>query len=155
MTQNTEKFVRALLLPINPAVVVLLGIYTALWGFWVANPLWDVFGTAELYSSLNDAKFVQAVGEVGISPEMFWGTIAMVCGVFIVHGAVRRSYASLVRGASIAFFHWGVISMFYFMGDWQNTGGITALLMAIYGGFLFVNIRVNFKDRHEIDDVLR
>lgn len=155
MTQATEKLARALLLPINPAVVVLLGIYTALWGFWVANPFWTVFSQAKLYSAMNNAKFVQWFGEVGISPEVFWGTIALACGVLIIHGALRRSYKSLVRGATIAFFHWGIISLMYFIGDWQNTGGITALLMSVYGAFLYVNIRINFKERHQMDDVLR
>jgi len=152
MTENTEKFVRALLLPINPAVVVLLGIYTTLWGFWVANPWWTVFTQAQLFSALETAWFIQVLP---FSAEVFWGGIAIICGLFIIHGAMRRSYSSLIRGATIAFFHWGVIALFYFMGDWTNTGGITALLMCTYGAFLFLNIRVNFKERKEINDVLR
>ena len=40
-----------------------LGIYTILWGLWVANPFWDVFSTAPLYSQLSS-----------IAPEVFWGT---------------------------------------------------------------------------------
>lgn len=155
MSETGEKFVRALLLPINPAVVVLLGFYTMLWGFWVANPWWSVFSQAKLYSAMNEAKFVQWAGDAGISPECFWGSIALVCGAMITYGAMKRSYKSLVRGATIAFFHWGVISLMYFIGDWQNTGGITALLMSIYGAFLYVNIKVNFKERHTMDDVLR
>lgn len=155
MTERTEKFVRALLLPINPAVVVLLGIFTTVWGFWVANPFWTVFSQAALFNAMNSAEFVQWVGMIGISPEVFWGGIAMVCGVFIIHGAVKRSYKSLIRGSTIAFFHWLAISIMFFLGDWMNTGGITAGIFAIYGAFLWVNIRVNFKESHNMDDVLR
>lgn len=155
MTENTEKLVRALLLPINPAVVVLLGIYTSVWGLWIANPFWTVFSQAQLYDAMNNAAFVQWVGMAGISPELFWGGIAIVCGILIIYGAVNRSYKSLVRGSTIAFFHWGTISLMYFMGDWMSTGGITALTFCIYGAFLYVNIRVNFKEHHDIDDVLR
>lgn len=146
---------KALLLPINPAVVVILGVYTSLWGLWVANPFWTVFSQAQLYSAMQGAEFIQLVGIVGISPEVFWGTIAIVCGLLITHGAVKRSYKSLVRGATIAFFHWGIISLFYFMGDAASTGGITAAVFAVYGAFLWLNIRVNFKDTHNIDDVMR
>lgn len=146
---------RALLLPINPAVVVLLGIYTMLWGFWVANPWWDVFDRAPLYDDMQNAAFIQWIAAAGVPPEVFWGGVALTCGALITHGAIKRSYNSLVRGAIIAFFHWGLISLFYFMGDWQNTGGITAGLMGIYGAFLYVNIRVNFKERKQMDDVLR
>lgn len=142
-------------MPINPAVVVLLGIYTVAWGFWIANPFWTVFTQAQLYSAMNHAAFVEWVGMVGISPEVFWGTIAIACGVFIIIGAMKRSYKWLIRGSTIAFFHWGVIALMYFMGDWMNTGGITSLIFCIYGGFLWLNIRVNFKEHQDIDDVLR
>lgn len=154
MRENTERLVKALLLPINPAVVVLLGIYTTVWGFWVANPFWTVFTQAQLYRAMNNAEFVHWFGLLGVSPEVFWGSIAIVCGIFIIHGAVRRSYRSLMRGSTIAFFHWGIIALMYFMGDWMNTGGITSLIFCVYGGFLWLNIRVNFKDTHEIQGVV-
>jgi hypothetical protein len=152
LTEGSEKLARALLLPINPAVVVLLGIYTTVWGFWLANPFWEVFSTAPLYSALEGAWFVVASG---IPPEIFWGCIAMVCGVAIAYGAIKRSYRSLIIGATIACAHWLVISIMYFMGDWMNTGGITSLIFAVYGAFLWLNLRVNFKDSHNMDDVLR
>lgn len=152
MNAKKEQFVKALLLPINPAVVVLLGIYTTVWGFWVANPWWTVFTQAKLFSALNTAWFVNALG---ISPELFWGGLAIIAGLLITYGAIKRSYNSLVRGATIAFFHWGVISIYYFLGDWANTGGITAAIFAVYGAFLWLNLRVNFKDSHNMDEVIR
>lgn len=146
---KVEKFAEALLLPLNPALVVLLGIYTMLWGFWVANPWWTVFDKAPLYSAL------AAAAPFAIPPELFWGTIAMVCGSVTVYGAVKRHYKPLIRGAVVIGWHWFMIAIFYFLGDPANTGGITALLMSVYGAFVWVNLRVNFKDSKNMDDVLR
>ena len=128
-----DKFAIALLKPINTAAVVLLGVYTILWGFWVGNPFWTVFTQAKLYSVLS-----------GVAPEMFWGALAISVGLLTVHGAVRRSYRALVIGASVQGWHWLMIGIFYLMGDWQNTGGITALIFAIYAAFVYLNIKVNY-----------
>lgn len=154
-SEGQEKLARALLRPINPAVAVLLGFYTTLWGLWIANPFWTVFTQAPLYNALEQAWVVKWAMVVGFSPEAFWGMIAIICGLFIMHGAMKRSYRSLIRGATIACIHWLTIAILYFMGDWQNTGGITSLIFAVYGAFLWVNVRVNFKDRHRMDDVLQ
>lgn len=140
---------RALLLPINPAVVVLLGIYTVVWGFWVANPWWTVFTQAPLYSALSQVTFSV------LPPEVFWGCIAMFCGAVTVYGAVKRSYRSLIVGSSVVGWHWFMIAIFYFIGDAASTGGITALLLATYGAYLWVNLRINFRVRHDMNDVLK
>lgn len=139
----------ALLLPINPAVVVLLGIYTMVWGFWVANPFWTVFTQAKLYSEM------AAVAPISLFPEIFWGGVALVCGGVIVYGAVKRSYRSLIAGASVAWWHWLMISIFYFIADPASTGGITAAFAAIYGAFLWVNLKVNHKDKPHKEDLMR
>lgn len=39
-----------------------------------------------------------------------------------------------------------MISILYFTGDPANTGGITALIFAVYAAFIYLNIKVNFKD---------
>lgn len=51
--------------------------------------------------------------------------------------------------------HWFMISIFYFIADSASTGGITALFISIYGVFLYLNIKVNFKENKDIDEVLR
>lgn len=132
---GNEKLAKALLLPINTAAVILLGIYTTIWGFWVANPFWTVFTQAQLYSVLS-----------GLAPEVFWGSIAIFCGIIVSWGAIRRHYRPLVIGASVAFWHWLMIGIFYCLGDIFNTGGITALFLAVYAGYIYLNIRVNFKN---------
>jgi hypothetical protein len=138
-----EKLAKALLLPINPAAVIVLGIYTVVWGFWVANPFWSVFSSAELFGVL-----------ARLAPEYFWGCLAIVCGSITIYGAVKRSYKPLVRGAATSGWHWFMISIFYFMGDPLNTGGITALTFAVYAAFVYLNIRVNFKDDKENPRIL-
>lgn len=147
--QGASKFAEALLRPINPAVVVLLGLYTVVWGFWIANPWWEVFIKAPLYSKLNEATFCL------VPPEILWGCLAMVFGAVTIYGAFKRSYRSLLIGAASMMWHWLMISIFYFLGDPSSTGGITAVFMVIYGAFLWLNLRVNFKDTSNIDDVLR
>lgn len=132
--EQSEKLAQALLLPINPALIVLLGIYTVVWGFWLANPFWHVFDQAPLYSKM--AEF---------APEWVWGGIALAAGIVVIVGAVKRSYSALTRGASVAFLHWFLISMMYFAGDPLNTGGITSLVIALYAAVVYWNIRINFR----------
>ncbi len=135
--ETPVKLAKALLLPINPAAVIILGIYTVLWGFWVVNPFWTAFTSAPLYSVL-----------VSLAPEVFWGCLAIFCGSITVYGAVKRYYRPLVWGACVAGWHWLMIAIFYLLGDWQNPAGITALIFCVYAVFVYLNIRVNFhKDR--------
>ena len=130
-----QKLAQALLLPINPAMIVLLGIYTVVWGFWIANPFWTVFTQAPLYSAM-----------AGFAPEWVWGGVAIFAGTVVIIGAVKRSYRALITGAAVAFIHWFLIALMYFAGDPLNTGGITSLVIALYAAVVYLNIRVNFKD---------
>jgi hypothetical protein len=137
MMSKGEKFADALLKPVNKAAIVLLGFYTVLWGLWVANPFWDAFASAAIFSKLGL-----------LAPEVFWGCLAIFCGLVTIRGAWRRSYRALVIGAGTAGWHWFMISIFYFLGDWTNTGGITSLTFAIYAAFIYLNIRVNHRAAH-------
>lgn len=47
-----------------------------------------------------------------------------------------------------------MISIFYFMGDPLNTGGITALIFSIYAAFVYLNIKVNFKDNKKSESLM-
>jgi hypothetical protein len=119
-------------IPVNNAISLITGLYTLLWGLWVINPYWEVFSRAPLFNALNS-----------VAPEYVWGFIALVTGTFMVWGVLKHSAKSLGRGTFIGFVHWTVIAGGYFAGDWQNTGGITALLIAIYSGYIYLNLRVN------------
>lgn len=143
MTNRNEKLAKALLRPINPAAVVLPGLYTFFWGLWVANPLWKVFTQAELFGFM-----------AAIAPEWFWGCLAVLCGMVIVHGAWKRSYKSLTVGAATMGWHWSMIAVLYFIGDPLNTGGITSLFFAVYGAYIYLNIKINFRDKPDSPQIL-
>ena len=149
MKAAPNTLAKALLLPINPAAVIILGLYTVTWGLWVVNPFWTVFTQAPLYSAMS------ALAPDMIPPEYFWGTIAVVCGIIIVYGALKRYYRALIVGATVAGWHWFMIAVLYFVGDWQNTGGITSLCFAVYAAFIYLNIRVNFHDHKDSKEILR
>lgn len=144
MRQWSYKLAETLLLPLNLAAVIFLGLYTTIWGLWVVAPWWEVFNQAQLYHVL-----------ATVAPEWFWGGIAVTCGLFILYGALKPTYGPLVRGSSVAFWHWFMITIFYFMGDPFNTGGITALAFALYSAFVYLNIRVNFKNDRQSPQLLR
>lgn len=99
---------------------------------WVANPFWNVFSRAPLYSWMH-----------ALAPEWVWGLVAFVVGILMIHGVIRHSYRSLVTGALVGYFHWLMIAVMYFGGDWRNTGGITASIIAIYCAFIWLNITKN------------
>lgn len=118
--------------PINPAAIVLLGLFTTLWGVWVAVPWWDVFTSAAIYSALEQ-----------VFPEVVWGLIAICCGLLIIYGAVWPSYRFALVCAAVAAWHWTTISIMYFMGDWTNTGGIIMLGWGVYAAYVYLNLKMN------------
>jgi hypothetical protein len=139
-----RKLIQALLWPINTTAIILLAIYTVVWGFWLANPWWHAFNRAALYSEMAD-----------FAPEWAWGFFAVFCGLVTAYGAIHPSYRALVIGAGAAFIHWLLIAIFYFWGDWQNTGGITSLTFAIYAAYTYLNVRVNYRDgNRELAEIL-
>lgn len=127
-----DRLAKSLLRPINPSLIVVLGAYTILWGAWVLSPFWTVFTQAPLY------RYLSMYGG-----EYVWGALAVIAGVFILHGALKPSYNNLIRGSGVGFLIWLVISVFYFMGDWANTGGITAAAFCVYCLLVHLNIKVN------------
>ena len=129
----------ALSKPINKVAAVVLSIYTFLWGFWIANPFWNVFGHAHVYDWLKE-----------VAPEPYWGCMAMAVGIIMTYGVIRGSANSLTIGAFAGFIHWLIISMGYFAGDWRNTGGITSAAMALYCAAIYLNIRfLHFRETHQ------
>jgi hypothetical protein len=136
MSMVKENLAGALLKPINPSASVILGVYTVLWGLWVVNPFWSVFSGAEVFSVMS-----------GLAPEFVWGIIAILCGSLMIYGATKRAFKSLTRGAGVVGIFWFLISLCYFLSDWHSVNGITAVVMAIYAGFVYLNIRVNYKEK--------
>lgn len=118
--------------PLNPTIIVILGVYTVVWGLWVANPFWTVFTQAPLYAAM-----------AGIAGEWFWGGIAILAGIITSYGAYKPSYFNMHLGSFVAALHWLVIAIMYFLGDWTNTGGITSLCFAIYASIVWLNVKFN------------
>ena len=118
--------------PINTAAISILGVFSLLWGFWVAVPWWDVFNQAEIF------EFMTV-----LMPEWLWGVIAMAVGITMLWGVARNSWKSLITGALTGFYFWLFAAINFFIGDWQNTGGITLLMVAVYCGYIALNLRIN------------
>lgn len=130
-----SRFIRDVLQPINTAAISIMGVYTILWGIWVANPWWNTFERAQAFE-------IMAL----VAPEYIWGLVAISVGIIIMRGTIKQSYNALTRGALFGFLQWITVSGFFFFGDWQNTGGITYLMLAVYCGFIWLNLRVNKKN---------
>ena len=129
-----DKFKQAMFRPINTSAISIMAAFTLLWGFWVGNPFWTVFDQAQLYSFMTD-----------VMPEWAWGLSAFGVGSVMAYGVKKESYNALKRGALAGFYYWLFAASTFFAGDWQNTGGITLLMVAIYCGFVALNLHVNRK----------
>lgn len=139
--KRERKIAESLLKPINPTIIIILGVYTFVWGLWIFLPFWTVFTQAPLYSAM-----------ASIAGEYAWGGLAMIAGAGIIRGALKPLYKNIQLGSFIAFFHWFVISILYFIGDWASTGGITSLTFAVYSALVWVNIKINRKYYEEMNE---
>jgi len=133
MIRSLKRALREIIQPINTAAVMILGVFTILWGAWVFIPFWDVFTRAPAFQ-----YFL-------ILPEYFWGGVAIAAGSAMMYGVLKSSYRSLSIGAMTGFLHWLVICVFFFAGDWQNVGGVTYMMIAVYCAFIRVNLAANRK----------
>lgn len=141
LKRSLDRLAEGLLKPINPSVIIVLGLYTILWGLWVVNPFWTVFTLSGLYSAL--ATF---------GGEYFWGGIVLVSGLLITRGAIKPSYMNLTVGSAVGFIIWLIVGIFYMFGNWASTGGITALAFSTYSLLIYLNIKTNktfFKGGHK------
>src|SRR5688572_22912354 len=103
------------------ALWIVLGTYTTVWGLWLLSPFWEVFTPeAGLYGQM--AEFM---------PEWAWGLHALVVGVCILYGIIYHWPRGLWWGRIAATYHWGLIALFYALGDWQNTGWLTSLAIVV------------------------
>lgn len=133
-----SRFVEAMLRPISKGVTLFVAAYTVLWGFWVFNPWWSVFSTANLYSGLNE-----------VAPEWFWGLVAIGCGAASIISTIDERYPrTAFTAAAITGWFWLAIGILYLYGDWHNTGGITGVFLSLLCAYIFLNVRANGGYRH-------
>jgi hypothetical protein len=133
--RQRDKLARRLSKPINTAAIVIMGVYTVLWGFWVGNPFWSTFDESKQYDWLAQ-----------VMPEEGWGLVAIVVGAIMCYGVVRNSFRSLSAGSLVGTVYWGTVAMGYYIGDWRDTAGLTKTMICLYCAFIFLNIRMN-RDR--------
>lgn len=122
----------ALFKPINKAAISIMGAFTVLWGLWVCNPFWTVFTQAPLFQVM-----------AFVAPEWVWGIAAVIVGISMLYGVIQMAYSPLVAGARTGFYFWMFASICFFIGDWKNTGGITLLMIALYCGYIALNLSIN------------
>lgn len=134
MNRKLEELRQTLLKPINPAIIVVLGLYTVVWGLWIALPWFSVFGHSAVYSVMS------AYGS-----EYLWGGIAVASGLIIIRGSLKPIFWNIEIGSLVAFFFWLTISIFFFAGNWQSTAWLSSAAFALYSGIIWLNIKVNRK----------
>jgi len=127
-----EIFLGIMYKPAHLAIVSVAATYTLLWGLWLVFPMWSVFSAAPLYGAMSS-----------IAPEISWGSVALVSGAVALWGATTRSYLWTRIGSAGIFWFWLMVGIMYFLGDFTNTGGITALFWAFYGAYIFLNSKLN------------
>lgn len=129
-----DRVAEALLKPVNAVVTDMVGLYTVIWGLWMLSPWWDVLTHAALYSQMIDL----------IPYEWAWGLIAISAGLVTVVGSILGYQKTIVRGSAASGLHWFLIAVLYFMGDAANTGGITAIFLAILCAYIYLNCKVRY-----------
>lgn len=128
----SEAVKNAMFRPINKSASVILGITSLVWGFWVANPFWRVFDSAQVYYVLN-----------ALAPEWMWGLIPMLIGIGMIVGIAKSRFTTLLASVRIGFYFWFFTSLCFFIGDWQNTAGIIYSMVTLYCGYVALNLSIN------------
>lgn len=134
MNKALEQLRLTLLKPINPAIIVVLGLYTVVWGLWIMAPWFSVFGHSIVF------QVMAAYGS-----EYLWGGIAVGCGLIIIRGAVVPVYWNIEIGALVAFFFWLILAIFFCAGDWHSPAWLSAACFALYSALIWLNVEVNRK----------
>lgn len=133
MANTLEHIAQGLLRPINPYGTILIGLLTLFWGLWIVSPFWAVFTRADVYSKID------------YFPELAWGSWSSACGFLICFSLWKGSFKWLARCLAFAGWHWTMVAIFLWWGDWQNTAGLTYTFIFIYCAYSYLNVKVNFR----------
>jgi hypothetical protein len=117
----------------NPAAqgtLIFVAAYTFTWGLWLL--LFNVFSRAPVYTWLSQ-----------VSDEHVFGVAGIVSGLAMAATVLRNRFPWTAYGALIGFVFWGLIGVGYFIGDYQNTSGVTAFGVSAYSAYVYLNIRLN------------
>lgn len=121
-----DKLAKRLLQPVNTSVISIMGAFNALLGAWLLIP----------FESLN---------KYSVSLELSIGAILLTIGSFILYGALKEKLAALCTGALVGFLFW-IMGAGLALTNWKATDWIFALMIAVYHGFVGLNILVNSRN---------
>jgi hypothetical protein len=119
-----DKLAKRLLQPVNTSVISIMGIFNLLLGFWLILP----------FRSLS--KYEQSI-------EFTVGAGLLTIGIIILYGALRERFSTLGTGAIVGFIFWIIATGLAIATHFTSTDWIFTLMIAVYHGFVGVNILVN------------
>lgn len=118
-----DKLAKRLLQPVNTSVISIMGVFNSLLGIWLLMP----------FKSLN---------KYPANLELSIGSVLLVIGGCILFGALRERLAALCTGAIAGFLFW-IMGTGIALTNWKSTDWIFTLMIAVYHGFVGLNILVN------------
>ena len=119
-----------LIRPINPSVIVLLGLYTVLWGVWIM--FFPVFDVLPAFAPIASFTTKEAMG-----------VVAWTVAVFICRGAFIPSYSNLRIGSAMAASYWLFFGIMLLIGQYQDPIGLASIFFGIYAALVWMNLGVN------------
>lgn len=78
-----------------------------------------------------------------VMPELYWGLAAVVIAIIMCYGIWRPSYMSMRISTAAGSLHWMIVSLGFFIGDWQGTDWILTAAISVYCGYVYANVTVN------------
>lgn len=120
-----DKLAKRLLQPVNTSVVSIMGFFNTLLGLWLVLPI----------KSLNKYE--------GPTLEITIGSILLIIGGTILWGAIRERIPMLIVGSMSGFIFWTMASGLALTTNWRATDWIFTSMIAIYHGFVGLNMIVN------------
>lgn len=122
-----HKLRRIFLAPISPFNILLVGVFSFLWGLWVALPFWDVFNRSPIYSALD-----------WVGSELIWGSIQIIVGTVLVFAAFD-SLRWMKYATFGGFLSWFLVALGFAVADWQNPGMWVSGFIAALNAYMFLN----------------
>lgn len=119
-----DNLAKRMLQPVNTSVISIMGVFNLLLGFWLILP----------FKSLG--KYEQSI-------EFSVGAILFTIGAIIVYGALRERISTLGTGAIVGFIFWIIATGLAVVTHFTSTDWIFTLMIAVYHGFVGLNILVN------------
>jgi hypothetical protein len=119
-----DKLAKRMLQPVNTSVISIMGVFNLLLGFWLILP----------FKSLG--KYEQSI-------ELSVGVVLFTIGAIILYGALRERISTLGTGAIVGFIFWIIATGLAVATHFTATDWIFTLMIAVYHGFVGLNILVN------------